>query len=105
MHIHICIRMCMCMCICMCVYSTHMCMPSSISMSMSMFMSMFHVVYCCTSAEGVLKERPGPSLVPFLSENGSPAVIEALRALMRDALSVGTASTSPVIFSCGPRGK
>ena len=72
-------------------------MPSSISMSMSMSMSMFHVVYCCTSAEGVLKERPGPSLVPFLSEDGSPAVMEAL--------SVGTASTSPVIFSCGPRGK
>ena len=60
------------------------------------------VLYVCTSAEGVLKERPGPSFVPFLSEGGSPAFIKALRALMRDALSVGTVSTSPVIFSCGP---
>ena len=59
----------------------------------------------CASIEDVPKERPGPSLVPFFSELGSPAVIDSLRALIRDALSVGTASSSPVIFSaCVDRG-
>ena len=55
-------------------------------------------------ARGVLPRlvdtsRPGPSFVPFAPSNiSSPAVIEALRALKRAALSVGAATTASANF-------
>ena len=54
-------------------------------------------------ARGVLPRlvdtsRPGPSFVPFAPSNmSSPAVIEALRALKRAALSVDAASTASAV--------